>query len=244
MLLVVLSVVTVTATSFVSAFSSTILPQKTQMYDATRRRWQHHSTPATARHDRLFAETIIVDDAQQASHVLRISKPLGIIIEEIDTAKPEKGVYIGKISPDGNCCKIADGAPPPDICVNDEIIGVNGLNCTGLIFEEIMDAIVTSPGGAVELELRRPHGATVVRWPNGVGVAVLAKKNGEYLGNVAIDAGYDDRITYDCRSGSCGVCSLIVRQDGERRVVKPCVAKIKRGGKIIFVESGTAYYQP
>jgi len=116
---------------------------------------------------------------------------------------------------------------------------VNRLNCTGLVFEEVMDAIVTSPGDTVELQLRRPRGATVVRWPNGVGVAVVAEKGGEFLGNVAIAAGYHDRIEYDCRSGSCGVCSLIVRgEDGERRVVKPCVAKVRRGGKKMFVESG------
>jgi len=246
LLLVLLSIVT--ATSSVSAFVSTVVPQKMQIgATTTRRQWQHH--------DALFAEKegqTTDDDTQQqqTSHILRISKPLGIIIEEIDTSKPERGVHIGKISPGGNCCRTTDGGgrqqqtpppppPPPDICVNDEIIGVNGLSCTGLIFEDIMDAIVASPGDTVDLELRRPRGATVVRWPNGVGVAVAAGNGGEYLGNVAIEAGYDDRIEYDCRAGSCGVCSLIVRrEDGERRVVKPCVAKVRRGGKRIFVESG------
>ena len=184
---------------------------------------------AAACRPRIRTELLVEAEAAVGGTIsVRLARPLGLVIEEAGT--PGEGVRVVRIDPGGN----SSGGGAAGICVNDSIVGVDGRDCAGMGFDSVMDAIASGPGDSVELELRRP-GDGVVEWPNGVAVAAAA---GEYLGNVAMEAGYD-RIEYSCRSGSCGTCGQIVRgEDGRRRVARPCVARVRRGRTV--VEAGQA----
>mmetsp|Transcript_39144 Transcript_39144/g.80179 ORF Transcript_39144/g.80179 Transcript_39144/m.80179 type:complete len:240 (-) Transcript_39144:1782-2501(-) len=151
---------------------------------------------------------------------LRIAKPLGIVVEEIDGTDSTKGVCIGRIREDSNAASFGT-----DLCVHDKIVAVNGALCAQESFEVVMDMIASSSGNYVELTLVRTQGRVAVRWPNGVCVAAPV---GEYMGNVAIEARYP--VPYSCRSGSCGSCEHMAKVDGKKeRRYRPCSAKVPKG---------------
>ena len=84
---------------------------------------------------------------------IKISKPLGIIVEEADANDPSQGVCIGSIDEGGNAASC--GA---DICIHDAIVAVNGADCAAKSFEEVMDLIVSCETPEVELSLARLEG--------------------------------------------------------------------------------------
>ena len=155
---------------------------------------------------------------------VKIRKPLGIIIEEVDAIDPSKGVCIGSIDGKGNAASHGTG-----VCIHDQIVAVNGANFSAKSFEEVMDLIVTCEAPEIELMLARLEGRVAVRWPNGVCIAAPV---GEYLGNVASEARYD--VPYSCRSGTCGSCehSAVLDKKREKRL-RPCSAKVPKGVETI-----------
>ena len=155
---------------------------------------------------------------------VKISKPLGIIVEEADANDPSQGVCIGSIDEGGNAASSGT-----DICIQDAIVSVNGVDCVAKSFEEVMDLIVSCETPEVELSLARLEGRVAVRWPNGVCVAAPV---GEYLGNVASEARF--RAPYSCRSGSCGSCeqNAVIDNKTEKKL-RPCSAKVPKGVEII-----------
>ena len=155
---------------------------------------------------------------------VKISKPLGIIVEEADANDPSQGVCIGSIDEGGNAASSGT-----DICIQDAIVSVNGVDCAAKSFEEVMDLIVSCETPEVELSLARLEGRVAVRWPNGVCVAAPV---GEYLGNVASEARF--RVPYSCRSGSCGSCeqNAVIDNKTEKKL-RPCSAKVPKGVEII-----------
>ena len=155
---------------------------------------------------------------------VKISKPLGIIVEEADANDPSQGVCIGSIDEGGNAASSGT-----DICIHDAIVSVNGVDCVAKSFEEVMDLIVSCETPEVELSLARLEGRVAVRWPNGVCVAAPV---GEYLGNVASEARF--RAPYSCRSGSCGSCeqNAVIDNKTEKKL-RPCSAKVPKGVEII-----------
>ena len=155
---------------------------------------------------------------------VKISKPLGIIVEEADANDPSQGVCIGSIDEGGNAASSGT-----DICIQDAIVSVNGVDCAAKSFEEVMDLIVSCETPEVELSLARLEGRVAVRWPNGVCVAAPV---GEYLGNVASEARF--RAPYSCRSGSCGSCeqNAVIDNKTEKKL-RPCSAKVPKGVEII-----------
>ena len=155
---------------------------------------------------------------------VKIRKPLGIILEEVDATDPSKGVCVGSINGEGNAASCGT-----NICVHDQIVAVNGADCSAKSFEEVMDLIVNCEAPEVELILARLEGRVAVRWPNGVCVATPV---GEYLGNVASEARYD--VPYSCRAGTCGSCEHIAVLDEKReKTLRPCSAKVPKGVETI-----------
>jgi len=158
-----------------------------------------------------------------------IPKPLGMVLEEVDANDPSQGVCIRQINKGSNACQT-------DVCINDQIIAVNGdESCCA--FDAIMDRIAQETSDQVTLTLQRPSNAVVVCWPNGVKVAAPV---GEYLGNIAQDAAYQDQIDFDCRSGSCGTCAhwAVVDNNTEKpRLYRPCSAKVPKGVETIQILS-------
>ena len=75
----------------------------------------------------------------------------------------------------------------------------------------------------VELTFRRPLTTTCLQFPNGK--RVFGKKD-EPLAPLALRAGYE--VQYDCGSGSCGVCELVLRNTGSEscKSIRMCRAKM------------------
>ena len=157
-------------------------------------------------------------------NTVKIRKPLGIILEEVDATDPLKGVCVGSIDGNGNAASHGT-----DVCIHDQIVAVNGADCSAKSFEEVMDWIVACEAPEVELMLARLEGRVAVRWPNGVCVAAPV---GEYLGNVASEARYD--VPYSCRAGTCGSCEHVAVLDNKReKTLRPCSAKVPKGVETI-----------
>ena len=179
---------------------------------------------------RCYADAFALDVACTSANRIKsiksvkISKPLGIIVEEADANDPSQGVCIGSIDEGGNAASSGT-----DICIQDAIVSVNGVDCAAKSFEEVMDLIVSCETPEVELSLARLEGRVAVRWPNGVCVAAPV---GEYLGNVASEARF--RVPYSCRSGSCGSCeqNAVIDNKTEKKL-RPCSAKVPKGVEII-----------
>ena len=157
-------------------------------------------------------------------NTVKMRKPLGIIVEEVDATDPSKGVCVGSIDGKGNAASHGT-----DVCIHDQIVAVNGADCSAKSFEEVMDLIVACEALEVDLTLARLDGRVAVRWPNGVCVAAPV---GEYLGNIASEARYG--VPYSCRSGSCGSCEHLAILDNKReKRLRPCSAKVPKGVETI-----------
>jgi ferredoxin len=157
-------------------------------------------------------------------NTVKMRKPLGIILEEVDATDPSKGVCVGSIDGKSNAASCGT-----DVCIHDQIVAVNGADCLSRSFEEVMDLIVSCEAPEVEVTLARLEGRVSVRWPNGVCVAAPV---GEYLGNVANEARFD--LPYSCRSGSCGSCEQHAVLDNKReKKLRPCSTKVPKGVETI-----------
>jgi ferredoxin len=115
----------------------------------------------------------------------------------VDEDSEEVGVQIVQVHPDGKAAKQPGSISGP-LCVHDKVQAVNGDDVWTAAFDTVMEKIIAL-GMPVELILRRPPRSVVVKWNNGICVAA---QPGDYLGNVAIEAGM--KIQYSCHSGSCG----------------------------------------
>lgn len=174
-----------------------------------------------------------VDD-EFIDHIVTLSKPMGLVIEEADANNARSGVQISSINSDG-------AGAWKNICVGDKILEIDENNCSEKTFDEVMEIIISSPSKFIRLTLGRPSKAVSVRWPNGVGVASLP---GKYLGNVAVDALYYD-IDYSCQSGSCATCEQRMISDGSEdgaRYVRPCVARVPSGVSSVVIEPSDRDY--
>lgn len=173
-------------------------------------------------------------DEKFIEHIVTLSKPMGLVIEEFDQNNVRSGVQISSINPDG-------AATWKNVCIGDKILDIDGNNCSEKTFDEVMEIITSSPSNFIRLTLGRPSKAVSVRWPNGVGVASLP---GSIFGNVAVDASYYE-IEYSCQSGSCGTCEQRMIRDGSEdgaRYVRPCVARVPSGVSSVVIEPTDRYY--
>lgn len=194
---------------FLSCFSLLTLRQTTRALSA--KRGNAITTTASANKNAVVLPTTIE---------VCIPKPLGMVLEEVDANDPSRGVCIRRIHENSNACHT-------EACINDQIVAVNGQQSNNNDFDEIMKQIIEAPPEEnVALTLHRPASAVVLDWPNGVKVAASV---GEYLGNIAQDAGYFG-IPYDCRSGSCGTCAQwAILDDQSPRLVRPCSFRVPKG---------------
>lgn len=169
-------------------------------------------------------------------YTISLPKPMGIILSEVSEENPHAGIRISSIDPQGaaagnNNEKMLIQDDDGIICINDMIIAVNGHRCQNDIFEEVMDRIIQADGKTVRLALGREEGNIIVGWPNGVCVGC---RPGDSFGAVAYAAQAD--IRYSCSSGSCGMCEQEIRnEDGSSRFIRPCVARVPKVTKPIFV---------
>mmetsp|Transcript_28633 Transcript_28633/g.41803 ORF Transcript_28633/g.41803 Transcript_28633/m.41803 type:complete len:245 (-) Transcript_28633:719-1453(-) len=161
---------------------------------------------------------------------IQLTKPLGIVLEEIDAFDSTAGVIILEIDPKGNAAA-AFRRGDADICLYDKILAVNNRDVEFSTFENVMDQIITSEGNDVSLTLGRAPDTITVRWPNGVGVAA---KPGDHFCDLAGLA--KCKIPYGCTNGGCGTCEQsIVTDKGDQRYVRPCVSRVPKGLKFIDV---------
>jgi len=190
---------------------------------------------------------------------VRIPKPLGLVIEEVDANDPSKGVEIVQITIDGNTAaanrqQLTTMITTDDVvCLGDRILSVNGVGCSN--YDEVIDQIVSSPEEhhhPVDLVLGRPSESVVVHFQgksSTSGVCVTALP-GDYLGNIANRAEIDYNIPYSCRSGRCGICEqslLLLSKKKEKKTgktirrqqcqkVRPCVYRIPNDNNIISMQ--------
>jgi len=156
--------------------------------------------------------------------------------------------------------------PPPPICIGDKIASVQGRDASRCSFEQVMEMLAEAKN-PVRIGFERPFlfedggggGGAAAAVPivfahTNVGVvAVVSNRNNEneILGNVALRAHCgQERIPYDCRSGSCGSCEqkmTLYREEGggggeqtttatsrplrrrkkvKERYVRPCIGRI------------------
>ena len=151
---------------------------------------------------------------------VQIPKPLGIVLEESED--DVGGVKIIEVNPKGNAAQtLSIGS----LCVRDKVLAINGEDVSVANFDDVMEKIIAS-NSPVELTLERSQGSIVISWGNRVSVAA---QPGEYLGNVAFEAGM--KIPYSCRSGSCGTCEQAVSVDSgkEHRYYRPCSFRLPIG---------------
>lgn len=181
---------------------------------------------------------------------VQITKPLGIVIEEIDANDPTKGVIIVQILPDGNTSTTNKQQLTKKtdflICLGDQILQVNDIPCT--TYDDVMKQIIISPSDSpVNLILGRSDESVIVQFNDNSGICVAAPPS-EYLGNIANQAGIS--LPYSCRSGSCGSCeqSLLLRKtkpDGTEKErqhhARPCIYRIPRGIDSIQVTAPGRY---
>jgi ferredoxin len=172
-----------------------------------------------------------VTSAQTDVVKVRIPKPLGIVLEELSVEDSKGGVGIVEVNPQGNAAKYGRSSSVtmddgPLLCVRDKVLAVNGEDVSTAAFDTVMEKIIASDLPVVELTLQRPQNSVVVAWDNGVSVAA---QPGEYLGNVASEAGM--KIHYSCRSGSCGTCeqSVDLNNGKEQRYCRPCSSRVPKG---------------
>lgn len=151
-------------------------------------------------------------------HEVTLMKPMGIILEE-DEDNPALGVVVRRIDPHGHAAVACRFDPEGvDICVRDTLVEVNGRDITRKTLEEII-AIIRDGPDRVELRLRRPYDAVIVRWANGISVAA---QPGDSVGYIAQHEALV-KISYSCTSGGCGSCEQsIIDEDGNVSVCANC----------------------
>eukprot|EP00565_Helicotheca_tamesis_P008636 CAMPEP_0185729798 /NCGR_PEP_ID=MMETSP1171-20130828/7345_1 /TAXON_ID=374046 /ORGANISM="Helicotheca tamensis, Strain CCMP826" /LENGTH=187 /DNA_ID=CAMNT_0028398717 /DNA_START=125 /DNA_END=688 /DNA_ORIENTATION=- len=162
---------------------------------------------------------------------VKLTKPMGIILEEVDETNCQSGVIIKDIDPMGNAAA-ASRKGDADICIRDKVLAVNNEDVEFKTFENIMDLIVSSEGSDISVTLGRSPGSVALRWPNGVGVAA---QPGEHFCDLALLAKF--RISYSCTSGGCGTCEQsIISEKTNQRYVRPCVSRVPKGADFLTVE--------
>jgi hypothetical protein len=190
-------------------------------------------------------------------HRVTLQKPMGIILES-DENDASMGVIIKQINPLGNTASACKNNPlGVDICIRDRILQVDNTDVTDKSLEDVMELIVNGPKDVVELVLGRPKDAIVMKWWNGISVAV---QPGERIKDISR---YEAcvKIKYSCQGGGCGTCecSMITTgvggvggggntagQEGEgggggERYFRPCVARVPKGPNFIWVKPSNRY---
>eukprot|EP00814_Leptocylindrus_danicus_P017597 CAMPEP_0116031862 /NCGR_PEP_ID=MMETSP0321-20121206/17810_1 /TAXON_ID=163516 /ORGANISM="Leptocylindrus danicus var. danicus, Strain B650" /LENGTH=168 /DNA_ID=CAMNT_0003507155 /DNA_START=419 /DNA_END=925 /DNA_ORIENTATION=+ len=161
---------------------------------------------------------------------------MGIVLSEVSEVDPFAGICISSIDQHGaaagsNSKKLAIQDNGGIVCINDIIVSVDGHNCQNETFEEVMGRIIQADGENVALTLGREEDNVIVSWLNGICVSC---RPGDSFGAVAYAAQAD--IQYSCSSGSCGTCEQqILSEDGSSRFIRPCVARVPKVTKPIFV---------
>ena len=175
-----------------------------------------------AAHHRCEANIIrCADDDGGAECELSLCKPLGIAFEEV-AADERRGVVVGDVLPDGSAAESTYVWP------GDLLLAVDDEDVTRCDFDQVMDVLI---GGPAELSLRfkRPGTVACVRFPNG---KRAFGRPGEPLENLAIEAGFNDQVVYECRQGSCGTCEWYLQlgqsEDDRVRPVRLCRTKVPR----------------
>mmetsp|Transcript_25610 Transcript_25610/g.57449 ORF Transcript_25610/g.57449 Transcript_25610/m.57449 type:complete len:219 (+) Transcript_25610:33-689(+) len=159
---------------------------------------------------------------------VRLKKPMGMILEEIEPGNDAKGVRVGRMDPKGSA------AQSGQVLILDQIATVDGNECLAEGFDTIMDLIIDAPGPEVEIGFARDKSTTVVRFPNGVKVGALP---GEPMKFIVGRSAYP--IKYSCEGGSCATCEMkmqIYDLDGEEdleRYIRVCVGRVPQGSSFV-----------
>lgn len=182
---------------------------------------------------------------------------MGIILES-DEDDASMGVIIKRIDPLGNTASACKDNPlGVDICIRDRILQVDNMDVSEKSLEDVMGFIINAPNDVVELVLARPKDAIVMKWWNGISVAV---RPGEKIKNIAR---YEAcvNIKYSCQGGGCGICECSMVTDrgseleqgqgqgqeqehgrgGGERYFRPCVARVPKGPSLIWIKPSDRY---
>mmetsp|Transcript_13421 Transcript_13421/g.25193 ORF Transcript_13421/g.25193 Transcript_13421/m.25193 type:complete len:211 (+) Transcript_13421:3124-3756(+) len=179
-------------------------------------------------------------------HHVTLKKPMGIILESDEQDNNEEGIIIKQIDPLGNTASACRDNPQGiDICIRDRIIQVDNVDVSNnKSLEDVMKLIINGPNETVHLVLGRPKDAIVMKWWNGISVAV---NPGERVKDIAR---YEAcvKIKYSCDTGGCGICECSMltvgqKQEGQgdqgrgsERYFRPCVARVPKGPSMIWVK--------
>lgn len=151
------------------------------------------------------------DDDGPAEFDIELSKPLGIEFE--DSAD---GMVVKRVLSKGAAAESTFVWPGDVLCA------IGSQKLMGKTFDESMEALVQAPE-TVELTFLRPLKVTCLEFPNG---KRAFGRRGEPLAPLALRVGYN--VQYDCGTGSCGTCELVLRNSGSEscKSVRMCRAKM------------------
>lgn len=197
------------------------------------------------------SNTIDNDPRTEPRSTIRLSipRPLGLILEEMDS-DPSHGVVIVGIAPNGNAAKRnlhafanksqyvkekeSSSIGQDCICIRDKITSINGTPCHDQSLEQVMQQIHESTSHEVLVEVGRMEPSTILHYSRG---QCIAAKAGESYGFLAKKCGVD--IEYECRTGNCQTCSRYMEfpdkrncEASERRIygrtILNCVGTVPR----------------
>lgn len=150
-------------------------------------------------------------------YTITLRKPMGLQLEEQEPGL--SGLSVSAVLPQGSA-HASDRVWPGDV-----LVGINGRDLPDeSSFEYAMMQLQTA-GLTAELTFCRDLSRVVaVRFPIGT---VAFGTPGDSLGELALAAGYED-IRYDCRTGTCGTCEVVLRTGDKARTVRACSGRVPR----------------
>lgn len=162
-------------------------------------------------------------------YTITLRKPMGLQLEEQEPGL--SGLSVRAVLPEGSA-HASDRVWPGDI-----LVGINGRDLYDeTSFTYAMMQLQTA-GPTAELTFCRDLSRVVaVRFPIGT---VAFGTPGDSLGELALTAGYEG-IRYNCRTGTCGTCEVVLRTGDKVRTVRACSGRIPDARR----QSLTSFSQP
>lgn len=156
--------------------------------------------------------------SEAAEYPVTLTKPLGLVFEEV-TAGSANGVRVSEVQPGGAASKM--GYPWP----GDLLLECNGVDLSSADFDSAMEVLINAPE-RLNLLMAREGKFGCVLFPDG---SRAFGPIGEAMEQLQIQVGYQ-KIPYDCREGTCGVCDMVIRSgdDGKVRPMRMCKARLPK----------------
>lgn len=175
--------------------------------------------------------TTFQEDKDFTVRSVSLSKPMGLVLEEIDETNPHSGVRVVQMT---GAAALASQRNEIDLCLGDALVSIDGTPCHNWNFDNVMDRLQQLPDSSslskrIVLEFQRPHHLVAVRFQEtGVAIAVPPKTPLRPLGLLA-----GASIPYSCNEGDCAVCEQqLQNSDNDAsggRFVRMCVARVPKG---------------